>query len=934
MNENIAQVIERCRSSVIFFIENFCQVKHPTAGVIPFRLFSYQKRSLAAFHKHRMCCYRKVRQCFSGESMVWTPRGPKRIDSIQIGDEVYALDDRLKAVKVSEVHDNGTASCIEVRTKSGHKSIVTSDHLFLTRRGWKAAKELSLDDVIIEVNDISNYNHVDVSEAALLGYLLTDGYCGSKMVHFTNTRLKYILDFRKWFERKFGDTLKYVEHRNSGFGSTKRTFRIWSYSKQCLGWLRSLGILGLTKKDKKIPDAVFGWDNESIAILLNRMFAGDGWYSGTRMNEIGIGSISLILLHQIKQLLSRFNIDGVIYENKSSIAKLRICGGPNSERFIKQIGIFGKEPRRPITKGFIFNRVKGQVKSIREIGDRKVYDLTVPPHHNYVVDGAIVHNCGISTLAGAYALWSTMFFKNRTTLITSKRDLDAKEFLAKNVRLVYNKLPEWLKSIFPTSSDSMHEFCVGPTGSKITSLPGGPNTLRSNSSSLNIIDEAAFTPHMEEMWAAGAPTISHGGQVIVISTCNGVGGWYWNTWMDAEANMNDFHPLEVMWWDMDWVIEYVDQITGRSVRICPRDGIRKTTKEEEPIYGPYWSPWLEEQYRALRSRGESHLFPQEILAEFLGSGSTVVPVQQIKVVGTQVKESPPYKVVSTVPYENRAAGIKTDLHFMNDLWVWKKPIYGERGLISISGKPLSQEKRGHTYLLGADPSTGDKKDYSGIQVIDVDAREQVAELMTKADAVTFSMMVDYVGRWYNNATVVVDNIGYGYAVIQELRDRLQYPNLWREIRGQHQVKDYGYVLSPQGKAILNKSLIAAVGMDLIIHSHRLFKQITTYVHLKANKTGAEPGIGNYDDLVLALGCAMVAVESVVGGDPMMFVESDGTGPVLTDPTLVVEQVLAGSRDAMLPLVSGGEDLPPVENELLKFTQQLTGRRGVDEFFVG
>jgi len=522
--------------------------------------------------------------------------------------------------------------------------------------------------------------------------------------------------------------------------------------------------------------------------------------------------------------------------------------------------------------------------------------------------------CGISTLAGMYALWMTMFFKNRTVLITSKRDLDAKEFLYRNVRFVYQNLPEWLQDVFRADPDSAHEFGIARTGSKIVSLPGGPNTLRANSSSLNIIDEAAFTPHMEEMWAAGSPTLIHGGRCLVISTPNGIGDWYWSTWMDAKVGQNNFNPIEVMWWDMDWAIEYHDQITGQPIRIAPRDGIRKTTKEEKEIYGPYWSPWLEEQYRALRSRNEAHLFPQEILAEFLGSGNTVIPTDQIKGLEEQVKQAPKPQIIGMVPYRNEAAGISTDLHFMNDLWVWKRPIKNDIGKITIKGIPPAM---GHRYVIGVDPSTGERTDFSAIEVFDVDEMEQVLELMTKVDAVMLAMMADYIGKWYNMGTMVVERIGYGMAVVQELRDRLQYPNLWKHDQPGKRSADYGFRTTSSTKVLLNKALIQHLG-NYKIYSHRLLKQVTTYINLTGRKFGAVSG--NNDDLVIAAGLALLAVTSTLGEPVTVF--QPGDEPKMGEQEMQKILQTAGPRAVGLVAAGGDPAITPQEDELEAFTKQL------------
>ena len=231
---------------------------------------------------------------------------------------------------------------------------------------------------------------------------------------------------------------------------------------------------------------------------------------------------------------------------------------------------------------------------------------------------------GISKISGAFATWFAMFNPHKTVLIVSRRNEDAMGFLRDHVVFLYEHLPPWMKEVWKPVKQNEHEI-IFPNGSRIQSLTSHPEVLRGNAASLNIIDEAAFIQGMDTMWAAGWPTLQHGGNVIVISTTNGIGNWYWSTWTDAEAGVNGFNPILVNWWDMDWVIEYKDPLSLQWKRIAPRDGIRKSAdKFEIGKYGPYYSPWLEEQYNALQDQGDSWKFDQEILASFVGSGNTVL----------------------------------------------------------------------------------------------------------------------------------------------------------------------------------------------------------------------------------------------------------------------------------------------------------------------
>ncbi len=111
---------------------------------------------------------------------------------------------------------------------------------------------------------------------------------------------------------------------------------------------------------------------------------------------------------------------------------------------------------------------------------------------------------GISKISGAFALWFAMFQAHKTILIVSRTDLDAMKFLTEQVIFLFEHLPQWMQDIYKPVKKNEHEI-VFPNGSKIQSLTSHPDVLRSNASSLNIIDEAAFIQNMDMLWAGGWP---------------------------------------------------------------------------------------------------------------------------------------------------------------------------------------------------------------------------------------------------------------------------------------------------------------------------------------------------------------------------------------------------------------------------------------------
>lgn len=510
-----------------------------------------------------------------------------------------------------------------------------------------------------------------------------------------------------------------------------------------------------------------------------------------------------------------------------------------------------------------------------------------------------VRQSGISTLCGAFALWRAMFYKNKTILIVSKRDEDAMDFLRKNVRYVYEELPSWMKDMWPLDrmggSANEHRIVL-PNGSRITSLTSSPNTLRSQASSLNIIDEAAFMPKMDEMWAGGWPTIQTGGNVIVISTPNGIGNWYWRTVRGAEDSTNDFNMIKINWYDMTWELEGFDPASDRRIKVAPtKDIIECETKEDKKRFGKYKSPWLEMQYRGMVAQGEERFFRQEYLCDFLGTGNTVLSMEQLEYIEATVSDK--YKVVSEVNYVNPVTKEADILDFEERLWVWDQPVTG----LDEDGEPIMEMKlqqdgtekmtpmRPHIYVVGVDVSSGESSDFSAIVVWDITDQKQVAELRIRTYPKTLAKMADYIGRWYNNALVVVERNSMGVVVAQELNEDLSYPTLYREVKQNRKLKKtmglIGFTTTMSSKPQLNGALINNLGEEgYEIRSRRFKHEADIYVHLTRTKTGAEDGIGNTDDVVLAGALGLVGVPQAIkmANSLLIPVHADGFAPDLKD----------------------------------------------------
>ena len=54
------------------------------------------------------------------------------------------------------------------------------------------------------------------------------------------------------------------------------------------------------------------------------------------------------------------------------------------------------------------------------------------------------------------------------------------------------------------------------------------------------MDEAAFIDNVDETFTAAQQTLATGGQCMALSTPNGIGNWFHQTWEKAETGENVF----------------------------------------------------------------------------------------------------------------------------------------------------------------------------------------------------------------------------------------------------------------------------------------------------------------------------------------------------------------------------------------------------------
>jgi len=151
---------------------------------------------------------------------------------------------------------------------------------------------------------------------------------------------------------------------------------------------------------------------------------------------------------------------------------------------------------------------------------------------------------GISTIVAGYIAWMMLFHRDKNVLVVATK-LNTAANLVRKVKGIIKHLPTWLK-IAKIDIDNKNSFELS-NGSQVKASSTSADAGRSESLSLLVVDEAAHVDGLTDLWTALYPTISTGGRCIALSTPNGVGEWFHETYTKSESGQNEFFPVRLMW---------------------------------------------------------------------------------------------------------------------------------------------------------------------------------------------------------------------------------------------------------------------------------------------------------------------------------------------------------------------------------------------------
>ena len=255
-----------------------------------------------------------------------------------------------------------------------------------------------------------------------------------------------------------------------------------------------------------------------------------------------------------------------------------------------------------------------------------------------------------------------------------------------------------------------------------------------------------------------------------------------------------------------------------------------SNKQFIPVKLPWWvHPERDEQWRREQDilLGDPKIAAQECDADFSTSGDTVFPNEWVEwIEQNQILD----------PIERRGVD--------QNYWIWELPDYSR------------------DYEIVVDVARGDGKDFSAIQVIDIEANIQVAEFKGQLSPRELGLLAISIATEYNMGLLIVENNNMGWSCLDIIIEN-GYKNLYYSIKGdsinaESYFRNYdnpenlvpGFNTSIRLRPLIINKFREYVGdRGVTIRSKRLVEEMKVFIWRNGR---ADAQYGYNDDLIMCM----------------------------------------------------------------------------------
>ena len=504
----------------------------------------------------------------------------------------------------------------------------------------------------------------------------------------------------------------------------------------------------------------------------------------------------------------------------------------------------------------------------------------------------------ISTWAQAAIHHSLLFNRNRNAVVCAHDD-DTSKLIFRMQETFYNNLPDYIRPmkrrssvnelVFDNPSDSgrisnpglnsrVQIRTAGGAGRKAGVGQGSAGVGRGDRIDMFHASEVAFWPNGHEVFRGFAQAVPEapGTLIVLESTANGQGGFFYDLWRETINGSTGYTPFFFPWhihpeytgtWlalhgrpEMtptddelsiftDWVLNKKTGADETAERLAHRLGL----DEEEQLLATHqnvgwdqlkWRRWAIKNKAGGRQETFDVEYPSSWQIAFASSGTPRFDNRRVQV------------------WMGESLGSSTlELTPTTAEWDWKRdglvnPHIRISGSVKSNIEVLSQPIKGHAYVVSGDAAHGIGLDSSAAVVYDATDNSVAAwcaDPYMKPEELAEKMLL--LGWWYNRAIIAQESNAPGNLTIHYLTESnypwLFYRQRYDNIKNRHTTEP-GFKTDLRTRELIISYLDGMIMADAItIQSKPILEQMMTFVYDR--QTGRADHLdGCHDDMLFSL----------------------------------------------------------------------------------
>ena len=444
---------------------------------------------------------------------------------------------------------------------------------------------------------------------------------------------------------------------------------------------------------------------------------------------------------------------------------------------------------------------------------------------------------GFSTLACALSLYYALTKPNTECLLVSY-SIDSATAIFERLKSMYYTIPKVIRPKYDRNSKKELKF---DNGSRIViATCGNKDIARGMTLKFVHLSEFGFwKDNAEKQLLAIEQALVPSGILIIESTANGM-NWFNNLYFKAKAGENLYKAFFYNWYRNKSMFkdDYINAVkvwkarhNGKLLSIDDLDDMEKDLYDKgATIEQLIWRRLKIQNANIGQFQQE---YPATDLEAFISTGATVFDNQRIY----SIEKALSQRKEKYIP-KNKLIDLPEVLknHYGRSFFIYHSPEQGKKHYIGVDTAEG----------LGGD------RDYSVCVVLDKDGRECAMFRSNKLKPFEFAEIVDCLGRYYNNAFLVVEKASGGHSVIERLRYTYYYNNMSKyksyDERGRARTQ-IGFDTNNKTKGIIVNDFREAFDKGLIqINSLELLEEMKTFI---AGDNGSYNAMrGRHDDIIM------------------------------------------------------------------------------------